>query len=69
MKRINDKINCVMKEIKTVLICGIGAVGSIYANKINQYDSNNLKILVDEKRLKQYTKTPKIFNGKELILD
>ena len=42
-----------MKEIKTVLICGIGAVGSIYANKINQYDSNNLKILVDEKRLKQ----------------
>lgn len=58
-----------MKEIKTVLICGIGAVGSIYANKINQYDSNNLKILVDEKRLKQYTKTPKIFNGKELILD
>ena len=58
-----------MKEIKTVLICGIGAVGSIYANKINQYDSNNLKILVDENRLKQYTKTPKIFNGKELILD
>jgi len=58
-----------MKEIKTILICGIGAVGSIYANKINQYDSNNLKILVDEKRLKQYTKTPKIFNGKELILD
>lgn len=58
-----------MKEIKTVLICGIGAVGSIYANKINQYDCNNLKILVDEKRLKQYTKTPKIFNGKELILD
>ena len=58
-----------MKEIKTVLICGIGAVGSIYANKINQYDSNNLKILVDRKRLKQYTQTPKIFNGKELILD
>ena len=58
-----------MKEIKTVLICGIGAVGSIYANKINQYDSNNLKILVDENRLKQYTQTPKIFNGKELILD
>lgn len=58
-----------MKEIKTVLICGIGAVGSIYANKINQYDSSNLKILVDENRLKQYIKTPKIFNGKELILD
>ena len=40
-----------MNEIKKVLVCGIGAVGSIYGNKINEYDSENLRVLVDEKRL------------------
>lgn len=55
-----------MKEIKNVLICGIGAVGSIYANKINEYDSENLRILVDKSRLEKYIKNPKIFNGKPL---
>jgi 2-dehydropantoate 2-reductase len=58
-----------MKEIKKVLICGIGAVGSIYANIINNYDHDNLKILVDENRYEKYTKKPKMFNGKELILN
>ena len=57
-----------MKDIKNVLICGIGAVGSIYANKINNSNAN-LKILVDKKRLDNYTKNPKIFNGKPLNLD
>lgn len=55
-----------MKEIKKVLICGIGAIGSIYANAVNEYDSENLRILVDKKRLENYTKNPKIFNGKPL---
>lgn len=58
-----------MKDIKKVLICGIGAVGSIYANKINEFDSENLRILVDKKRLENYTKNPKIFNGKPLNLN
>ncbi len=58
-----------MKEIKKVLICGIGAIGSIYADKISTYDNDNLKILVDEKRFEKYIKTPKIFNGKELRLN
>lgn len=53
-------------EIKNILICGIGAVGSIYANKIQAFDSENLRILVDKDRLIKYTKTPIIFNGKEL---
>lgn len=57
-----------MKEIKNILICGIGAIGSIYADKINK-NNNNLKILVDEKRLEKYTKNPKIFNGKTLNLN
>lgn len=55
-----------MNDIKNILICGIGAVGSIYANKIQQYDPNSLKVLVDKKRLDNYTKNPKIFNGKPL---
>lgn len=58
-----------MKEIKNVLICGIGAIGSIYADKISTCDNEHLKILVDKNRFEKYTKTPKIFNGKELKLN
>lgn len=56
-----------MKEIKNVLICGIGAIGSIYAEKIQKYST--LKVLVDKKRLEKYTKNPVIFNGRELNFD
>ena len=56
-----------MKE--NILICGIGAVGSIYAEKIQKYSPDNLKILVDEQRLERYTKHPPVFNGKELRLN
>lgn len=55
-----------MREIKNVLICGIGAVGSIYASKINEYIGENLRVLVDKTRLEKYRKNPKIFNEKEL---
>ena len=58
-----------MNEIKNVLICGIGAIGSIYADKISTYSNENLKILVDKNRLDKYIKYPKIFNGKELKLN
>lgn len=55
-----------MKEIKNILVCGIGAIGSIYAEKIQKSTPENLRILVDKKRLEKYTKNPVIFNGKEL---
>lgn len=55
-----------MKEIKNVLICGIGAIGSIYANKIQNFNSENLRVLVDAERLKKYQKNPIIFNGQPL---
>ena len=58
-----------MNEIKKVLICGIGAIGSILAHKISKFDNENLKILVDKNRLNSYTKSPKIFNGEELNLN
>ena len=55
-----------MKEIKNILVWGIGAIGSIYAEKIQKSTPENLRILVDKKRLEKYTKNPVIFNGKEL---
>ena len=55
-----------MRDIKNVLICGIGAVGSIYADKIQGFSPENLKILVDKERLERYTKNPIVFNGREL---
>lgn len=55
-----------MKEIKKVLICGIGAIGSIYADKIQSYDSLNLRILVNKDRYDKYIKNPVVFNGREL---
>lgn len=55
-----------MKEIKNVLVCGIGAVGSIYADKIEKYTPQNLRVLVDEARLERYKKNPTVFNGRVL---
>ena len=50
-----------MREINNVLICGLGAIGTIYAKIIKQYA--NLKILVDKDRLEKYIHNPIIFNG------
>ena len=55
-----------MEEIKNVMICGLGAIGSIYAEKFQKYSPENLKILVDKERFERYTKNPVIFNGNEL---
>lgn len=55
-----------MKEIKKVLVCGIGAVGSIYADKIEKFNPDDLRILVDKNRLERYKKNPTIFNGRIL---
>lgn len=55
-----------MKEIKKVLVCGIGAVGSIYADKIEKFTPQNLRVLVDEARLERYKKNPTVFNGRVL---
>ena len=54
-----------MKEIKNVLLCGLGAIGSIYAVNIDKYDKNSLKVLVDASRINKYKASPLIFNGEE----
>ncbi len=56
-----------MSEIKNVIICGLGAVGTAFAVKILNTKPETLKILVDEERLTRYKKHPRCFNGK--ILD
>lgn len=53
-----------MRDIENVLICGLGAIGSIYADKIK-----GAKILVDSDRLERYKKNPTTFNGKVMDLD
>ena len=55
--------------INNVLLCGLGAVGTTYANKIQKGANANLKILVDKNRMERYKKNPIILNGKELIFD
>ena len=58
-----------MKEIKKVIICGLGAVGSIYAEKIQNYAQAELKILVDKARLNKYTQNPLVMNGRKLFFE
>lgn len=55
-----------MKDIKNVLLCGLGAVGSVYADKFQRYCPDNFKVLVDKERLNRYTKNPILFNGNPL---
>ena len=50
-----------------VIICGLGAVGLTYANKLK--DVCELKILVDETRLERFQKNPPLLNGQKIDLD
>ena len=54
-------------EIKNVIICGLGALGLTYANKLK--DFCNLKILADEKRVLKYKEKPLLFNNIEVPLE
>ena len=55
-----------MRDIKNVLICGLGAIGSIYADKIQKFNPDSLRVLVDEERFERNSSNPIIFNGNEL---
>jgi 2-dehydropantoate 2-reductase len=52
--------------IKKVLLCGLGAVGLTYANKLK--DVCELKILADCARVDKYKKNPLELNGKKITL-
>lgn len=51
--------------MKNVIICGLGAIGSVFAVKILDYDKNVLSVLLDKERLKYYKNIPTFFNGKQ----
>ena len=55
--------------IKNLLLCGLGATGCIFANKINKCDDINLRILVDKPRFERYSKSPVELNGEVLHFD
>lgn len=58
-------------EIKNVLILGLGAIGTIYAVKLNEIA--NISVLVDKSRIDRYKANGIIFNSKRydfnLVLD
>lgn len=58
-----------MKEIKKVILCGLGAIGTIYADKLEKFDAENFKVLVDEARIERYKTNPIKFNGRQLYFD
>ncbi len=53
--------------IKKVLICGLGALGLTYANKLKNVCE--LKILANLERIEKYKKNPPIFNNQKINLD
>lgn len=52
-----------LEKIKKVLLVGLGGVGTVYANLISQNSCVDLRVLVDDKRLKNYLETPRKLNG------
>ncbi len=52
-----------MSDIKNVLVIGLGAIGSIYAAKLKQYDPNCVRVLVDQSRFERYKAQGIVLNG------
>lgn len=57
-----------LNEIKTIHIIGLGAVGATYGSILNDYDSNCVKVIIDDKRLSKY-KSGIVINGKRYFYD
>lgn len=49
--------------MKNIIICGLGAVGLTYGVKLR--NKSNIRVLVDEARLKRYTENKPVLNGVE----
>ena len=65
----NTEKNQSMNKIKKVLLVGLGGLGCVCASSIKDTNSAQLKILVDEERLKKYSKEKTVFNLKEYDFD
>ncbi len=51
-----------MKEIKNIVLCGLGGVGCVLATSIFNANFVNLRVLVDKKRKEKYEQEPTTFN-------
>jgi 2-dehydropantoate 2-reductase len=57
----------IMSDIKKVIICGLGAIGLTYANKLK--DCCDLKILANQERIDKYRQDIPQINGEKVLLD
>ncbi|MGI6125283.1 MAG: ketopantoate reductase family protein [Acetivibrionales bacterium] len=57
-----------LKEIKTVHIIGLGAIGATYGSVLYDYDKSSVKVLLDKERLPKY-KDGILVNGKRYFFD
>ncbi len=52
-----------MGDIENIVVIGLGAIGSIYAAKLQQVDPGCLRVLVDPSRLERYQANGIVLNG------
>jgi len=58
-----------MREISKVIVIGLGAIGSIYAAKLKQFDPGCVRILIDRQRLERYRARGIVLNGNRIDFD
>lgn len=54
-----------MKNIKTISIIGLGAIGCSYASKFYDVDPSCIRIIANKERVKKYKENKYIINGKQ----
>jgi 2-dehydropantoate 2-reductase len=52
-----------MKKIETVAILGLGAIGSMYAAKLHEYNPGLLRVIADSERISRYRGNGITING------
>jgi 2-dehydropantoate 2-reductase len=55
-----------LRQIQTVYLCGLGAIGSSFADLLYKMDPQCIKIIADKDRIHRYTKDGIIVNGKKV---
>ena len=58
-----------MEKIKKVMIVGLGALGTLYADAFQKTEDTELFVLVDEERKKRYEGEDKILNGEKVTFN
>ena len=58
-----------MEKIRKVMIVGLGALGTLYADAFQKTEDTELFVLVDEERKKRYEGEDKILNGEKVTFN